>query len=421
MARLLPASADAREVQLPLNSELERPTLPEKQAPPRLEVHICDSVAGIPQHEWDGMFPGAAEDWAYYWAAEHCPPPNFSLGIVAAFQGGEAMAAVPFFRTSYELHTSLQGGLRRAVDRLAARAPRLLTLPVLALGSPLLDRCDIGFAPGTTPEARKSLMRAMLDALREKAAKDRVALLGLKDVSNADMREFDAVLTAAGFARMTNVPMAHIDLPYDSEEAYLAHLPEKTASYLRRKLRTLPRIRIEYRASVKGLEAELHELYQATRTNSQVQYGDFDELHPRYFETVLESCGAKARLMLCWSGDTLVSFQLFMVGEHEIAAKFVGMRYPQARELNLYFINWLMMFRCAFEQRVRHIRMGNTSYAVKQLLGGHLEKSWIYFRHLNPAVNWVFHRVAPLMDYEKNDPELRQLRQRADQAGKSTH
>ncbi len=143
MARLLPASADAREVQLPLNSELERPTLPEKQAPPRLEVRICDSVAGIPQHEWDGMFPGAAEDWAYYWAAEHCPPPNFSLGIVAAFQGGEAMAAVPFFRTSYELHTSLQGGLRRAVDRLAARAPRLLTLPELALGSPLLDRCDI--------------------------------------------------------------------------------------------------------------------------------------------------------------------------------------------------------------------------------------------------------------------------------------
>ena len=41
--------------------------------------------------------------------------------------------------------------------------------------------------------------------------------------------------------------------------------------------------------------------------------------------------------------------------------------------------------------------------------------------HLNPAVNWVFHRVAPLMDYEKNDPELRQLRQQADQAGKSTH
>ena len=30
-------------------------------------------------------------------------------------------------------------------------------------------------------------------------------------------------------------------------------------------------------------------------------------------------------------------------------------------------------------------------------------------------------KIAPLMDYEKNDPELRQLRQQADQAGKSTH
>jgi hypothetical protein len=364
------------------------------------------------------MFPGAAEDWSYYRAIEDCPPPNFRLGVIAAFRDDTAVAAIPFFRTTYELHTSLQGGLRRAVDRLAAHAPRLLQLPVLAFGSPLLDRCDLGFAPGIGASDRAHLLRTMLDALRAQAAKDRVPLLGLKDVSDADMREFHPVLTGAGFARMTNVPMAHIDLPFDSEDAYLTHLPEKTGSYLRRKLRTLPRIRVEYRSSVADIEAELHALYQATRTNSQVQYGDFDELHPHYFETVLQSCGEKAKLMLCWSGDKLVSFQLFMVGTDEIAAKFVGMRYPDARELNLYFINWLMMFRLAFEQGIHKVRMGNTSYAVKMLLGGHLQKSWIYFRHLNPAVNWVFHRVAPLMDYEKNDPELRQL---ADKARRPTH
>jgi hypothetical protein len=364
------------------------------------------------------MFPGAAEDWAYYRAIESSPPPNFSLGIIAACRGDEVVAATPFFRTSYELHTSLQGGLRRAADRLAARMPRLLSLPVLALGSPLLDRCHIGFAPGTLPDERQNLMRAMLEALRGKAARERVGLLGLKDVSDADMREFDAVLRAGGFARMTNVPMAHIDLPFESEEEYLAHLPQKTADYLRRKLRTLSRIRVEYRSSVAGLEAALNALYQATRANSQVQYGDFDELHPNYFPAVVEGCGRKAKLMLCWSGEELMSFQLFMLGRDEIVAKFVGMRYPQARELNLYFINWLMMFRCAFEHRIRRVRMGNTSYAVKQLLGGHLEKSWIYFRHLNPLVNWAFQRVAPLMDYEKNDPELRQL---ADRPGRSTH
>lgn len=417
-ATIAPAGAEARPLRLPVGAELGRPEPHEKPELASLGVRIHDSIAAIARHEWDSLLPGAAEDWAYYRAAEHCPPPNFALGIIAAYRGNELAAAVPFFRTTYELHTSLQGGLRRVVDRLAARAPRLLQLPVLALGSPLLDRCDIGFAPGLDASERAGLMRAMLDALRAKAAKERVTLLGLKDVSDADMGEFDAVLTASGFARMTNVPMAHIDLPFDSEEGYLAHLPEKTASYLRRKLRTLPRIRVEYRSSVEGLEAELHALYQATRANSQVQYGDFDELHPRYFQTVLESCGKKARLMLCWSGDALVSFQLFMVGRDEIVAKFVGMRYPQARELNLYFINWLMMFRCAFDQRVRHIRMGNTSYAVKKLLGGRLEKSWIYFRHLNPAVNWVFHRVAPLMDYEKNDPELRQM---AEKAKSSTH
>jgi hypothetical protein len=169
---------------------------------------------------------------------------------------------------------------------------------------------------------------------------------------------------------------------------------------------------VEYRDSLEGLEQQVHALYESTRANSQVQSGDFDELHPHYFQAVLESCGKKAKLMLCWSGDRLVSFQLFMVGDNEVVAKFIGMRYPEARELNLYFINWMMMFRFAFDHRIRRVRMGNTSYAVKLLLGGHLEKSWIYFRHLNPIVNWAFRGVAPLVDYEKNNSELRQLSKR---------
>jgi Acetyltransferase (GNAT) domain len=385
------------------------------------DVRVYDRVAAVPQHIWDGLFPGAAEDWTYYRAIEDCPPGNFRFGVIAALRGEAVLAAAPIFRTTYELHTSLQGRIRRVADRFASHAPRLFQLPVMVLGSPLLDRCDIGFGPAIGVPERRHLMGALLDGLRQAATKERITLLGLKDVSDRDSLAFHSVLSENGFARMTNVPMTYIDMPYRNEEDYLAHLPDKTASYLRRKLRTLSRIKVEYRDSVEGLEDELHALYQSTRANSQVQYGDFDELHPRYFQAVLQSCGDKAQLMLCWSGNALVSFQLFMVGDREVVAKFIGMRYPEARELNLYFINWFMMFRFAFERRIRRVRMGNTSYAVKLLLGGHLEKSWIYFRHLNPIVNWAFHRVAPMMDYEKNDPELRKLSKEADSPRPTGH
>ena len=409
---------------LPSTAARAAPSIPQEagcaeyRTPLGTSVRVYDSIASIPQQAWDGLFPGAAEDWNYYRTIEGCAPKNFNLGAMAAMRGDAVVAAAPLFRTTYELHTSLQGRLRSFADRVASLAPRLVQLPVMALGSPLLDRCDLGFARDADPAERANLMRSMLDALRQKAAAERIPLLGLKDVSDADAQAFEAPLSESGFARMTNVPMTYIDLPFRNEDAYFAHLPEKTSSYLRRKLRTLSRIKVEYRSSVEGLEEQLHALYQSTRTNSRVQYGDFDELHPRYFQSVLESCGDRARLMLCWSGDTLVSFQLFMDGEEEVVAKFIGMRYPEARELNLYFINWIMMFRHAIERGIWRVRMGNTSYSVKLLLGGHLEKSWIFFRHLNPAVNWVFHRAAPMMDYEKNDPELRQLAEKAGRPAK---
>jgi hypothetical protein len=206
------------------------------------DVRLYNSVAAIPQQVWDGLFPGAAEDWSYYRAIESCPPRNFRLGFFAVSRGAAVVAAAPMFRTSYGLHTSLQGGLRHAVDRLISRAPQLLQLPVMVLGSPLLDHCDIGFAPALDVGERLTLMRTLLDGLRAQAVKEHVTLLGLKDVSERDGQMFNSVLTGSGFARMANLPMTYIDLPFRDEEAYLTHLPKKTADYLRRKLRTLPRI-----------------------------------------------------------------------------------------------------------------------------------------------------------------------------------
>jgi Acetyltransferase (GNAT) domain len=389
---------------------LQGETIQSDNFPSFNDVRLFNSVAAIPQHVWDNLFPGAAEDWAYYRAIESCPPGNFRFAVIAVLGSDRILAAAPIFRTSYELHTSLQGRTRRFADRLARRVPRLLRLPVMVLGSPLLDRCDIGVDPGVKHGQRSALLQALLDGLQEHAAKERITLLGLKDVSNRDSQEFHSVFASRGFARIANVPIAYIDLP-SNEEAYLASLPKKTANYLRRKFKTLPRLKVDYRDSAAGLEQELHALYEATRINSKVQYGDFDQLHPHYFQAVLESCKGNSQLILCWSGDALVSFLLCMVGKHEVVPKYVGMRYPDARELNLYFINCLMLFRFAFEQGIKRVRLGSTSYNVKLLLGANLEKSWIYFRHLNPVVNWVFHRLAPLMDYEKNDPELRKLTQ----------
>jgi hypothetical protein len=85
------------------------------------------------------------------------------------------------------------------------------------------------------------------------------------------------------------------------------------------------------------------------------------------------------------------------------------MKYPQGRELNLYFINWLKLIEFAIERRIPSVEMGATTYATKILFGGYLERRWLHFRFRGGIWNRLLNPVAPLFDFEKNDPELQKL------------
>ena len=168
-------------------------------------------------------------------------------------------------------------------------------------------------------------------------------------------------------------------------------------------------MRIEYRSSVVGIEAKIAELFDSTLKQSKVDYGDFEKLDPDYFPRVVHGMGDKAQLMLCWQGEELLSFQLFLVGRDRVLAKQIGMQYPQGRELNLYFINWLKLIEFAIEHRIPSVEMGATTYATKILFGGYLERRWLHFRFRGGLWNRALNPVAPLFDFEKNDPELQKL------------
>ena len=151
-------------------------------------------------------------------------------------------------------------------------------------------------------------------------------------------------------------------------------------------------------------------LHDQTLGQSSVDYGEFDKLHPEYFSRILGGLGPeRARLMLCWKGDTLLSFQLFLVGEKRIIAMKIGMQYPEARTYNLYFVNWLKMIEFATERGIPEIEMGATTYATKLMLGGTLDTRWIYFRMRWPGIATMTRPLHRFFDFEANDPELQRL------------
>ena len=371
-----------------------------------LRVEIHSGVGGIGRQDWNSLFPGDPESWEFYHAGDLAPPPGFGLGAISVARDGKIIAAAPFFRTVYRFDTSFQGRLRQIGDWLYERMPALVSMRVMGLGSPLVDHCHIGFAQSLTSEQRDEVMEALLYGLRTHAKRENAPLLAAKALTTAQSDVLDRVLTRHAFARVTSIPVVMLSLPYRNEAHYFSGLPSRTASYLKRKLRPLSDLRIEYRTSIEGLEDEIHALYKATLAQSAVDYGDFGHVDRDYFARVLAEMGDKAKMMLCWRRDELLSFQLYIVGERDIVAKCIGMRYPQAKDYNLYFINWYMMIRFALENDKSRICMGGTTFQTKQLFGGVLEKRWIYFRFRNPIHNAILPWLAPAFDFEKNDPEL---------------
>ena len=374
----------------------------------RLTFRTFSSVSAIARSAWERMLPGEPESWDFYSAVESVPPPGFTLGAIAALDGERVVAAAPLFRVAYRIDTPLQGRLRQVTDWVHARAPRLVGFPVIGIGSPMADNCALGFAPELSDADCAQVFDGLLRHLAGEARAHKSALIAVKSLDRS-AEVLAGPLGRHGYRCVTSVPLAMLDLPYRSLDHYLDSLPDKTGAYFRRKLRSASKVRIEYRASVAGLEARLGELFESTLKQSKVDYGDFEKLNPDYFAKVVHGMGEGAQLMLCWRGEELLSFQLFLVGADRVLAKQIGMKYPEGRELNLYFVNWLKLLEFAIERRIPSVEMGATTYATKLLFGGYLERRWLHFRFRGALWNSVLSPVAPLFDFERNDPELQKL------------
>jgi hypothetical protein len=371
---------------------------------------IAAGVAEVDAQAWDACFPGEAEGYAYYAV---CDAAAAAAGIgvrtAAACVADETgiVAVVPFFRLDYRLDTPLQGRLRAIAEQIARRLPGLAVLKVLCIGSPYAERCHLGFTPRLSPQQRQAAFGVLQQVLAERALIEGAHLVAWKDLCPADAQAFGGSLAGDGFARLGSLPVAVLDLPFADEAAYLATLSSATRKDIRRKLAKAGAVRIEMRRSIAGIEAEIAALYESTRAESGLDYGDLEVLPPGYFAGVSQALGDRAVFALYWVGETLAAFNLLLVEPDRVVDKFLGMRYPLARDHNLYAVSWMANVRFCLANGIARLQSGQTAYASKLRFGSRLEPSTIFFRHRRPVFNWALRRLSPLIAFDRLDPDLR--------------
>ena len=123
-------------------------------------------------------------------------------------------------------------------------------------------------------------------------------------------------------------------------------------------------------------------------------------------------------LFLALATFTQLAFKLMFIEKDRVIDKFWGMRYPIGRDYNLFFLAWMEGIRFTIEHGAIRFQSGQTAYAQKVKLGSGLDKLWVYFRHRGRFTNRLFRTFAPLIAFDKMDPELAEIRQREKEKAK---
>lgn len=366
-----------------------------------LSSRSCPSITNIARDEWDKLFPHPAQSWAFYRACELAPPNGFKLDAAAVYNRGSLVAAAPVFATRFRLDMPFRDGTRSIISQLSRHIPNLGSVPLIGLGSPILDRCDLGFAKEVRGSDRCGAFASLLDTLRSRAADTGARVLALKDIADDDTRWADAPLSEAGYTRIPSLPRCVLELPFANANDYLESLSSSMRSDLRRKMRQASDVQCGVTDSVEGIEDDLFQLYEEQRERSAGNYNNFDSLSPAYFREVIGGLKGQARLMTCRVDGKLASFNLFIAGADRAVAHKIGLRNSLVRANNLYFVNWMMMVIYCIHHRIPLLELGQTSYALKKRLGCKIERSWTYFRHRYGTLNQFFKILGPYAAFDR--------------------
>ncbi|MDR0781600.1 MAG: GNAT family N-acetyltransferase [Pseudomonadales bacterium] len=293
------------------------------------------------------------------------PPEGFRSWTLA--QG------VPAFSAPFNLLTTVEPALRKKLERLpfSRHWQRWLTPYTCFVGATCTEFAPL---PDGTPEAflRDLLQRAL----------PQHSFIIIKDIpTNSTLigepawQQSQALIAACArhdFVLVEGQALAYVPLDFATIEEFLARMSKARRKDLTRKLKTRTNLRIEtlmtgdacfFDAAV--LE-RYYALYLEVYRQSEIH---FDCLTPEFLRALLQDATSSGRVFAYEVDGELIGYNLCFVHKGMLLDKYVGFRYPQAREHNLYVISWFHNLQYALAQGLTHYVAGWTDPEIKRHLG----------------------------------------------------
>ena len=319
------------------------------------------------------------------------------------FVAATTASGVPFFTADYNLLTTLDEDVRRRLPRWSWLA-RCCTLRATFAGTTVTEYMRL--PPGADPRRVVRELRVVARDCPLLVVKDLpVQSPLLDDEGNAQAARLRQECLWSGFTLMAGQALAYVPIDFDSLEGYLAGRSPGRRRDLRRKLRSRDQLQVETRPTgdpwfdSAEVLSDLYALYRGVHDQSQIH---FDLLTPEFFGSVFRDATSAGIVFLYRHAGQLVGFNLCYRSGELLIDKYIGLKYPQARELNLYFVSWMQNLEYCVAAGLRFYVAGWTDPKVKSDLGARF--TWtehaVFLR--NPLLRAILRRFRGAFESDAN-------------------
>lgn len=226
----------------------------------------------------------------------------------------------------------------------------------------------------------------------------------LSDKDNQYSAEFISALKNQGFIEVEGQALAWLPIDFDSLDEVFSRFSYSRRKNFRRKLKSRQKLEINVLNSGDDCffnDAVLDKYYQLYLNVYQQSDVHFDLLTKPFFVQLLQNKSAQTRIFTYYHDNELIGYNICYVVNNMLIDKYIGMAYPQAQNLNLYFVSWFVNLEYAVENGFSHYIAGWTDPEVKASLGAKftLTKHLVYIR--NPLLRVVIRKLIGHFESDK--------------------
>jgi len=386
-----------------------------------LRTAMASSIEQVSPEEWDGVGARQGLFWThrFFRALEASGVENATYHYVLMYDHERLVGTAVLSSFVVSLDLLLPMTVQKCFSVIRRMWPNFMRIKVLFCGVPIsIGKHTIAV---TDPAYEGAVVVRTAAIMDEIAAREGIRYLCFKEFAERDLA-LCASLEGSGFFRANSVPRVLLTLKWGSYEAYLRDMRH---GYRRAILNSLQKLGKQWRIWAKeetppteGTHLRLddghvcaplafHGLYRQVMNHTVVK---LETLNAHFFDRLFAEMRDDLRLLLLEYDGEVLGAAILANYQKTLTFLFVGFDYVHRDEHAVYLNLLNGIVRHAIDSGCRTIDLGQTSYWLKQRLGGQAEPMYFYFKCRTRLLHAALKSFRRLLFPATDLPHLRVFR-----------